>query len=91
MIPEEFGPTVLEQTVAPPVPETVQDMTPAGATAPVTPVTVAVTVTVPPSVGVGEDVSAIVGAGAVTIVVVDEATGATALYALSPGNVNVAP
>ena len=90
-IPVELPLVVLPQLVTPALPETSKVTAPEGASALVLPVTVAVSVNVPPRTGVPETLSATVGVAVSTKVVVDDARGATKLYAVSPGNVNVAP
>jgi hypothetical protein len=79
MIPTEVGPVVDAQLVAAPVPERAKFITPAGATALATPVTVAVKITCPPRVGVLVEEIPTVGVASETVVVVVEATADTAL------------
>ena len=78
MIPDETGPDVLAHVLAPPVPPIVHVIVPFGATAFAEPVTTAVKVTIPPSVGVPEGVTTTVGVAGATKVLVDEDVAATA-------------
>ena len=78
VIPEGTGPDVLAQVLAPPVPPIVHVTVPFGATAFAEPVTVAVKVTIPPSVGVPEGVTTTVGVAGATNVLVDDAVAVTA-------------
>ena len=77
--PTETGPVVDAQTVALPVPDTIHDITPAGATELVVPVTVAVKTTKPPRVGVLAELFVIVGVAFTTAVVEDEVVAETEL------------
>jgi hypothetical protein len=85
IMPTEVGPVVVEQLVAPPVPESAKFITPLGATAFATPVTVAVKINEPPSTGAPEEARATVGEARATRVELLEAVAATELYAVSPG------
>ena len=82
---------MLVQELTPAVPDIAKVITPFGAAAPVVPVTVAVKITEPPRVGALEDVNTTLGVAVTTVVEPADATAATALYALSPGKVKVAP
>jgi len=77
--PAETGPVFEVQEVAPPLPETLHVITPAGAIALVVPVTVAVNTTDPPRVGVLTDVFVIAGVAFDTPVVEDEIVAETEL------------
>lgn len=88
--PEELAPTVEIQEFISAVPEILQFIAPPGAAALLAPVTVAVTVSVPPKVGDPEAETEMVDVARLTTVEPDDATAATGSYAPPPVKVNVA-
>ena len=90
-VPVVLGPVLLAQDVTPEVPASPKVNVPVGATAPVEPATVAVKITVPPSVNAPEELIETAGAALETRVVEVELTADIALYAASPAKVKVAP
>ena len=89
-LPSVFGPVVEAQAEIPAVPDIDQFIAPVGATALLDPVSVTVQSNDPPRVVDPVSCSDIEGRGAVTTVEFEEVVGATAVYALSPGNVKTA-
>lgn len=77
--PTKTGPVAEEQVTTPPVPEILQVITPAGATALMVPVTVAVKTIKPPRAGVLAELLVIVGVAFATAVVEDEFVAETTL------------
>ena len=90
MIPETVGGGGAGQEVEPAVPEIPHKTAPLGGRALLDPITTAVKLIEPPSVGLPEALRKTRGVATETVVEFEDEVAATELYRESPGNVNAA-
>ena len=90
MIPETTGPVAPGQEVTPAVPEIPQETVPLGGRALLDPITTALKLIEPPSVGLPDALRNTRGVATETTVELEDEVAATELYRESPGNVKAA-